>query len=200
MVFLAARKTTPGRATQFGILLVPRPRPRYESAMHHGEICGRHFATGHPLRVRWRDGVITEASHTPGDSEYGPTVERALGYVIANAKPSGLLNMSDPQRDMYNHGLSTFVLGQAYGMTSDRKVGAALDKALRVIVQTQGPVGSWAYQAQAADGDLSLCVMQAKALRSATDSGFEIPRKTIEKAMRRVRSMYLPGHGVVNQG
>lgn len=140
------------------------------------------------------------ASHTPGDSEYGPTVERALGYVIANAKPSGLLNMSDPQRDMYNHGLSTFVLGQAYGMTSDRKVGAALDKALRVIVQTQGPAGSWAYQAQAADGDLSLCVMQAKALRSATDSGFEIPRKTIEKAIQRVRSMYSPKHGVRNQG
>ena len=140
------------------------------------------------------------AGHTPGDGEYGPTVERALSYVIANAKPSGLLNMTVPRRDMYNHGLATFVLGQAYGMTSDRKVGAALDKALRVIVQTQGPAGSWAYEAQAADGDLSLCVMQAKALRSATDSGFEIPRKTIEKAMRRVRSMYFPGHGVVNQG
>ena len=140
------------------------------------------------------------AGHTPGDSEYGPTVERALSYVIANAKPSGLLNMTVPKNDMYNHGLATFVLGQAYGMTSDRKVGAALDKALRVIVQTQGPAGSWAYEAQAADGDLSLCVMQAKALRSATDSGFEIPRKTIEKAIQRVRSMYSPKHGVRNQG
>jgi hypothetical protein len=140
------------------------------------------------------------AGHTPGEGEYGPTVERALDYVIANAKPSGLLNMSIPQRDMYNHGLATFVLGQAYGMTNDRKVGAALDKALRVIVQTQGPIGSWDYQARPQDGDLSLCVMQAKALRSATDSGFEIPRKTIEKAIARVQSMYLPKHKVKNQG
>ena len=140
------------------------------------------------------------AGHTPGDGEYGQTVSRALDYVVANAKPSGLLNMSTPNRDMYNHGLATFVLGQAYGMTNDRKIGAALDKALRVIVQTQGPAGSWSYEAKRHDGDLSLCVMQAKALRSATDSGFEIPRATIEKAIERVRSMYLPKHGVRNQG
>jgi hypothetical protein len=140
------------------------------------------------------------AGHTPGDGEYGQAVARALDFVINNAKPSGLLNISAPNHDMYNHGLATFVLGQAYGMTNDRKLGAALDRALRVIIQTQGPVGSWAYTANRGDGDLSLCVMQAKALRSATDSGFEIPRATIEKAIGRVRSMYLPKHGVKNQG
>ncbi len=140
------------------------------------------------------------AGHTPGDGEYGPTVSRALDYVIANAKPSGLLNMTIPHRDMYNHGLATFVLGQAYGMTNDRQVGTALDKALRVIVQTQGPIGGWTYEARPLDGDLSLCVMQAKALRSATDSGFEIPRATIEKAIARVQSMYLPKHKVKDQG
>ncbi len=70
-------------------------------------------------------------------------------------------------------------LGQAYGMTNDRKLGAALDRALRVIVQTQGPAGSWSYVAQRGDGDLSLCVMQAKALRSATDSGSTAARSSI---------------------
>jgi len=140
------------------------------------------------------------AGHTPGDGEYGPYVERALGFVIANAKPSGLFNINRSKFDMYNHGLATFVLGQAYGMTNDRKVGAALDKALQLIVQTQGPQGGWYYEAKPRDGDLSLCVMQAKALRSATDSGFEIPRKTIEKAIAQVRSMYLPKHKVRNQG
>ncbi|MEQ2006499.1 MAG: N-acetylglucosamine-6-phosphate deacetylase [Limisphaerales bacterium] len=36
--------------------------------MHHGEICGRHFATGQPLRVKWNDGIITEVSPTPDDA------------------------------------------------------------------------------------------------------------------------------------
>src|SRR6185295_15103452 len=53
------------------------------------------------------------AGHLPGRGRHGQTVERALDYIIRNARPSGLLNIADPQRDMYNHGLATFVLGQA---------------------------------------------------------------------------------------
>src|SRR5215469_2456809 len=49
--------------------------------------------------------------HLPGRGKYGQNVERALNYVLTHAKPSGLLNMADAHRDMYNHGLSTFVLG-----------------------------------------------------------------------------------------
>lgn len=30
--------------------------------MHHGEICGRHFASGQPLCVKWHAGLITEVS------------------------------------------------------------------------------------------------------------------------------------------
>src|SRR5262249_3171362 len=69
--------------------------------------------------------------HLPGRGKYGQNVERALRYVVTHAKPSGLLNMADQHRDMYNHGLSTFVLGQAYGMTSDQKVGDVLSRALK---------------------------------------------------------------------
>src|SRR5258708_6652676 len=47
------------------------------------------------------------AGHTPGVGQYGKNVDRALNYVLKNAKPSGLLNIADAQRDMYNHGLST---------------------------------------------------------------------------------------------
>src|SRR5437763_5240128 len=53
------------------------------------------------------------AGHTPGHGRYGEPVARALDYVLKNAKPSGLLNIAQPQHDMYNHGLATFVLGQA---------------------------------------------------------------------------------------
>src|ERR1043166_7459823 len=31
--------------------------------------------------------------HTPGRGEYGEVVQRALDYVLRNAKPSGLLNI-----------------------------------------------------------------------------------------------------------
>ena len=123
--------------------------------------------------------AFLSAGHLPGIGEHGEACERALTYVVTNAKPSGLLNIAAPGRDMYNHGLATFVLGQAYGMTGDARVGKVLDRALKLIARTQGPVGGWAYEAKPQDGDLSLSVMQAKALRSAVDSGFEIPPSVI---------------------
>ena len=55
------------------------------------------------------------AGHAPGRGKYGREVDKALEFVVSRAKPSGLLNISDAQRDMYNHGLATFVLGRLMG-------------------------------------------------------------------------------------
>ncbi|MBS0210880.1 MAG: terpene cyclase/mutase family protein [Planctomycetes bacterium] len=132
--------------------------------------------------------------HAPGRGQYGEVVERALDYILKSAKPSGLLNVAGPQRDMYNHGLSCFVLGQAHGMMSDPRISPALDRALKLIANTQCDDGGWEYQAQRRPRghDLSLAVMQAKALRSAVDSGLEVPPEVIESAIKSVRRHYRP--------
>jgi hypothetical protein len=136
------------------------------------------------------------AGEMPGRGSHGEALQKALDYVLTQAqkKKSGLLNISDAQRDMYNHGLSTFVLGQAYGMTSDPRIGPTLDRALRLIAQTQCRDGGWDYRAERQDQghDLSLAVMQAKALRSAVDSGLEVPPEVIEAAIVDVRRHYCP--------
>jgi hypothetical protein len=95
---------------------------------------------------------------------------------------------------MYNHGLATFVLGQAHGMTNDARISPVLDRALRLIANTQCHDGGWDYRArsQARGHDLSLSVMQAKALRSAVDSGIEVPPDVIELAIQSVREHYSP--------
>jgi hypothetical protein len=138
--------------------------------------------------------AFMSAGHMPGRGRYGANVENALNYMIRNAKPSGLLNISNPQRDMYNHGLAAFVLGQAYGISNDQRIGPVLEKALRLIANTQCGDGGWDYQAKKQDRghDLSLVVMQAKALRSAMDSGFEVAPETVRQAITSVRSHYTP--------
>ena len=135
--------------------------------------------------------------HTPGRGKYGQNVDRALNYVLANAKPSGLLNMNNPHQAMYNHGLATFVLGQAYGMSSDSRVGTTLEKALKLIAATQCRDGGWDYMAAPQENghDLSLAVMQAKALRSAVDSGLEVSPDVIKRAIQDVREHYSPRAG-----
>lgn len=134
------------------------------------------------------------AGHMPGQGRYGDNVDRALDYVLRNSRPSGLLNIAEERRGMYNHGLSTFVLGQIYGTTSDPRIGPALDRALKLICQTQAGDGGWDYVARRQDRghDLSLAVMQSLALRSAVDSGLEIPPEVVELAIQSVREHYLP--------
>ncbi len=134
------------------------------------------------------------SGHLPGRGRYGEVVQRALDYVLRQEKPSGLLNISGAGRDMYNHGLSTFVLGQAYGMTNDPRLGMALERGLKLIGETQCDDGGWDYRAArlARGHDLSLAVMQAKALRSAVDSGLEIPPAMIQAAIQSVREHYGP--------
>lgn len=141
--------------------------------------------------------AFLSAGHLPGRGQYGENVDRALKYVVRQAKPSGLLNVADAQRDMYNHGLATFVLGQAYGMTDDPQIGRTLEKALKLIADTQCDDGGWDYKAkrQERGHDLSLAVMQAKALRSAVDSGFEVRGDVIRQAIRSVREHYKAENG-----
>ncbi len=134
------------------------------------------------------------AGRVPGHGPQGEPPRRALDYVLRNAKPSGLLNIAEEKRGMYNHGLATFVLGQAYGMSTDERVGPLLDRTLKLIAQTQCRDGGWDYIAkpQSRGHDLSLAVMQAKALRSAVDSGLDVPPEVIEMAIRSVREHYTP--------
>jgi hypothetical protein len=140
------------------------------------------------------------AGHTPGHGPYGRALEKALDYILKNAKRTGLLNISNPQRDMYNHGLTAFVLGQAYGMTNDQRISPVLDRALKLIAFTQCEDGGWDYQArrQPRGHDLSLAVMQAKALRSAVDSGLEVSPEVINLALKSVREHYRAASGKTN--
>ncbi|MFO0871958.1 MAG: squalene--hopene cyclase [Pirellulales bacterium] len=136
------------------------------------------------------------AGHLPGRGQYGDVVQRALDHVVSRAQKSGKLNVADAQRDMYNHGLATFVLGQAQGMTGvqDQRMNTVLARALRLISDTQCEDGGWDYRAkrQANGHDLSLAVMQAKALRSAMDCGFDVPPEVVDQAIRSVREHYSP--------
>ena len=136
------------------------------------------------------------AGHLPGRGKHGDVVQRSLDHMVSRAQRSGKLNIADAHRDMYNHGLATFVLGQAQGMTTvqDQRLNNVLARALRLIADTQCQDGGWDYRAirQPNGHDLSLAVMQAKALRSAMDCGFDVAPEVVDQAIQSVREHYSP--------
>lgn len=151
--------------------------------------------------------AFAASGHLPGRGQYGDNVQRALNYILRNAdapaksrrnpnRPAdqivGLLNIAEARRGMYNHGLSTFALGQMYGMTGDPKVEKVLERALYVIQQTQCKDGGWDYIAKSQEQghDLSLAVMQSLALRSAMDSGLDVQEDRVRLAIQSVREHF----------
>jgi hypothetical protein len=79
----------------------------------------------------------------------------------------------------------------------DRRLNTVLDRALKLISSTQCEDGGWDYRARRQHNghDLSLAVMQAKALRSAMDSGLEVPPAVVDLAIKSVREHYSPSSG-----
>jgi len=146
--------------------------------------------------------AFMSAGNTPKAGPYKDNVRRALDYVLANAKPSGMLNIAGEKRDMYNHGLTTFVLTQAYGMSKDKRLAIALRKAVKIIVDAQCDDGGWDYQSvrRAKGHDLSLAVIQTRALHYAmkTNIGIQVPKYTLTKASKVIQGYYRCGRKKVD--
>ncbi len=144
------------------------------------------------------------AGHTAEDPDYGPTVQRALKWLVsqqvratakegdAQRRLDGFLGgQSNRFGRMYCHGMATIALGEAYGMTRDPALKEPLERALRYIVRMQYPDGGWRYSdwmnQRNATGDMSLFGWQLMALKSAQTAGVELPNRALEKALDRAR-------------
>jgi len=87
--------------------------------------------------------VLTYLAHDerPGDSaEFGPTVERALDYLLAvQNKKTGRFPGN------YDHPIATYALCEAFAMTRNPNVKAAALAALDPLLKGQHPTGGWTY-------------------------------------------------------
>ena len=127
--------------------------------------------------------------HVGDGGDYAEVTNRGIDNILRCAKPNGLLNVSGGH-DMYNHGLTTMVLVEAYGMTGDPEARRVLGKAVELIVRCQGPEGGWTYAAVRGTHDSSISVMQLLALRAARSVGIAVDPEVIEKAHAYVRACY----------
>ncbi|MCX7805657.1 MAG: hypothetical protein N3A38_10775, partial [Planctomycetota bacterium] len=128
--------------------------------------------------------AFMSVGNLPGEGKYGRHVARCVNFILNSAQPSGLLMKERAgQGVMYNHGLATLCLAEAWGHTQDPRIGQTLRRAVQLQIQSQADNGSWYYVPNGRPGDISITIMQLMALRAARDAGIAVPPETIKRAI-----------------
>jgi squalene cyclase len=132
--------------------------------------------------------------HVPNQGKYGPEVAKGCRFLMAAQREDGYL-VGSRGGNMYCHGMATLALTQLWGMTGDEEVKKCLEKAVKLIVRCQSPDGGWRYEPVPSGSDISVTIMQVMALRGAKDSGLNVPKKTMDKALEYINTCYDEGSG-----
>lgn len=148
-------------------------------------------------------GVLSFLGHgeTPVSAEFGPTVQKALDFLVSNgAKNKGVLSLEPTvtQAGSYAHGIATYALGEYYTMTKDERVIDVLKQAIAHIVKGQSSDGSWRYAySEANHPDTSVTGWQIQALKAAHLTGLNVEGvdPALDKAMVYLKSVQGPKGG-----
>lgn len=134
---------------------------------------------------------------SPGRGPFGAPIDKALAYVMDNTSPSGFIAVAaaSTHGPMYSHGFGTLLLAESYGMTHRPEIREKLQKAVRLIIDTQNAEGGWRYQPVRRDADLSVTICQINALRAARNAGIFVPKETVENCIRYVKQSQNPDGG-----
>lgn len=145
---------------------------------------GRNAAVCALAGIAW----LAEGS-TPGRGKYGQHVDRVTGYLLDNARASGLFSVEEAvsRGPMYEHGFATLFLAEVYGMSPRDDLRDKLTRAVDLIVRTQNSEGGWRYQPRREDADISVTICQVMALRAARNAGLAVPNETIDRCIDYVK-------------
>lgn len=125
--------------------------------------------------------------HLPGRGDYGTNVSRALDFMLDHRTNEGAI-YDGGEAPMYQHGLATLALAEAFGESEDQRLRPAIAAAVDLIVRVQNPQGGWRHYLTTTDGaELPGSVVQLMALRAANGAGFSVPPDTIVQGTVYVR-------------
>lgn len=100
---------------------------------------------------------------------------------------------------VYQHGIATYALGEAYAMTKNEKLVPVLTKAIDHILKGQRGDGGWYYAYNTREGaaDTSVTGWQIQALKAFQLSGIENPgiKPAMENGVKSIENVYNPSNG-----
>jgi hypothetical protein len=104
---------------------------------------------------------------TPLDEEFGTTVQKAMQWLTNNMPADGMFGGRS-----YSHGIATYAVAEAYGMTHIPFLKEAMENGISTIVDGQQADGGYDYRySKGARWDLSVAGWQYQAMKAAYVAG-----------------------------
>ena len=100
-----------------------------------------------------------------------------LKQIMEEANNAGSF-LHQSERGMYNHGIATFALCEAYQLSGDQDLKQPAQLAVNFICSAQGYSGGWGYLPKQ-PGDLTISGWQMMAIKSAHAAGLDVPPAVI---------------------
>lgn len=130
---------------------------------------------------------------TPDSEEFGPTVSKALGYLVTVVGANGVVAGGN----MYAQGAVLLALAEAYGMTQAPQIKEPLDRCIAAVLQSQKVkkkdpkhIGGWRYKMDSDDADTSVSGWLIMGLKSAKLAGADVPEEAFSMASAYLWNMY----------
>jgi hypothetical protein len=128
--------------------------------------------------------VVSILAHgdDPNFGPYATTVRKGLDFVLKQMDPAtGYIGPS-----MYNHGFATLALAESYGAVDDPRLGPALQKAVKLILNAQQQNGAhaWRYSPESRDADTTVSGAQMVALMAARNAGIAVPEAAVQNGLK----------------
>ena len=142
---------------------------------------------------------------TNASAEFGKTVQAGINWIMEKGKAqNGVLtdNGQIDQPGSYTHGIVTYAIGEYYAMTQDEQAAELFKKAIKLIVDGQGPDGGWMYSYDKSQSDTSVTGWQIQALKIAHLSGLNIEGvdAAMDKAMLNLKRVQTANGGFGYRG
>jgi hypothetical protein len=140
------------------------------------------------------------AGYTHEEDQYADNVDRAIRWLVRQQTPDGFLGGKATRYEkMYCHGMATYALAEALGMSSDPNndpmLRQALARATQYIIDVQNrDDGGWRYL-PGQKGDMSMFGWQLMALKSSEIAGLEMPAETRAGMVKFLKNSGLGEHG-----
>src|SRR5579859_4885073 len=130
---------------------------------------------------------------TPDSAEFGATVQKGLQFLLTHVDKNGYVFGAN----MYEQGLATLTLSEAYVLTQSPMVRETVERMVGAIVRAQRVTkidsrfkGGWRYKPSSADSDTLVSGWVIAGLKSAENAGIVIPPSVFDNAGQFIWNMY----------